>query len=113
MKYLLGVDVGTTSLKAVLFDENTNPVKTVVKDYTLNATDNIVEFPAEQYWVLFSEALDEISKDYDVFALSIDTQCETLIVTDSEGNPLTDAIVWLDNRAVAQAEAMIAEAIKK
>ena len=42
MKYLLGVDVGTTSLKAVLFDENTNPVKTVVKDYTLNATDNIV-----------------------------------------------------------------------
>ena len=55
MKYLLGVDVGTTSLKAVLFDENTNPVKTVVKDYTLNATDNIVEFPAEQYWTLFSD----------------------------------------------------------
>ena len=106
MKYLLGVDVGTTSLKAVLFDENTNPVKTVVKDYTLNATDNIVEFPAEQYFVLFSEALEEISKDYDVFALSIDTQCETLIVTDSEGTPLTDAIVWLDNRAVAQAEAI-------
>ena len=106
MRYLLGVDVGTTSLKAVLFDENTNPVKTVVKDYTLNATDNIVEFPAEQYWTLFSEALEEISKDYDVFALSIDTQCETLIVTDSEGTPLTDAIVWLDNRAVAQAEAI-------
>lgn len=106
MKYLLGVDVGTTSLKAVLFDENTNPVKTIVKDYTLNATDNIVEFPAEAYWVLFSEALEEITKEYDVHALSIDTQGETLIVTDAEGTPLTDAIVWLDNRAVAEADAI-------
>lgn len=106
MKYLLGMDVGTTSLKAVLFDEATNPVKTVVKDYTLNAKNDIVEFPAENYWTICKEALDEISAEYEISALSIDTQGETLIVTDADGNPLTDAIVWLDNRAVAQAEAI-------
>lgn len=106
MKYLLGMDVGTTSLKAVLFDEATNPVKTVVKDYTLNAKNDIVEFPAENYFTICKEALEEISAEYEISALSIDTQGETLIVTDADGNPLTDAIVWLDNRAVAQAEAI-------
>ena len=104
MRYLLGVDVGTSSLKAVLFDEAANPVRTVTKDYTLKVSGSFVEFPAEQYWVLFSEALAEMTADCQITAMSIDTQCETLIVTDAAGNALTDAIVWLDNRAVSQAE---------
>ena len=33
MKYLLGVDVGTTSLKAVLFDENTQKKELEFSDY--------------------------------------------------------------------------------
>ncbi len=104
MKYLLGVDVGTTSLKAVLFDEGMHPVKSVLKEYTLNVSGDFVEFPAEQYWKLFSEALNEMQQEYEIAAMSIDTQCETLIVTDAAGDPLADAIVWLDNRAVAQAD---------
>ena len=104
MRYLLGVDVGTSSLKAVLFDEAANPVRTVTKDYTLKVSGSFVEFPAEQYWVLFSEALAEMTADCQITAMSIDTQCETLIVADAAGNALTDAIVWLDNRAVSQAE---------
>ena len=107
MKYILGADLGTTSLKAVLFDEDATPVKTVVKDYTLNVTGDFIEFPPEQYWELFSEALSEISEEYEITALSIDTQCETMIVTDADGNALTDAIVWLDNRAARQAETII------
>ncbi len=41
-----------------------------------------------------------------VAAISIDTQGETLIVTDGENRPLRPAIVWLDNRADAQAKAI-------
>ncbi len=104
MKYLLGVDVGTTSLKAVLFDEDATPIQTVTKDYTLNVNGDKIEFPPEQYWQLFSEALSELSAGHEITALSIDTQCETMIVTDADGNPLTDAIVWLDNRATLQAD---------
>lgn len=106
MNYLLGIDVGTTSLKAVLFDEHGTTIKTVVKDYTLIVSGDLVEFPAEQYWALLSEALDEISKEYRISAMSIDTQCETMIVTDADGKALTNAIVWLDNRAVRQAETL-------
>lgn len=106
MNYLLGIDVGTTSLKAVLFDEYGTTIKTVVKDYTLIVSGDLVEFPVEQYWMLLSEALDEISKEYRISAMSIDTQCETMIVTDAAGKALTNAIVWLDNRAVRQAETL-------
>jgi len=104
MKYVLGIDVGTTSLKAAVFDEAANCVKTVSRDYTLEVSGDVVEFPAEQYWELVKDALGEITADYPIHAMSIDTQCETLIVTDGDGVPLRKAIVWLDNRAARQAE---------
>ncbi len=104
MKYLLGIDVGTTSLKAAVFDENAVCKKTVTKDYTLSVSGDTVEFDADKYWELASEAIDELSSDFNIYALSIDTQCETMIVTDKDGNPLRKAIVWLDNRAADQAD---------
>ncbi len=104
MKYLLGIDIGTTSLKAAVFDENAKCMKSVTKDYTLEVRDDFVEFPAESYWSLFSEALSELSAEYEISAMSIDTQCETIIVADEKGTPLRKAIVWLDNRATTDAE---------
>ena len=104
MKYLLGMDIGTTSLKAAVFDENANMVKSTVRDYTLEVKGNFVEFPAENYWEMVLDALNELRAEYDIYAMSIDTQCETIIFTDDEGTPLDKAIVWLDNRATAQAE---------
>ena len=104
MKYLLGMDIGTTSLKAVVFDENANPVKSTVRDYTLEVKGDRVEFNAEGYWDMALDALNELRAEYDIYAMSIDTQCETLIVTDENGTPLDKAIVWLDNRATAEAD---------
>ena len=106
MKYLLGIDVGTTSLKAAVFDENAVCVKTVTKDYTLTVNGDFVEFPADEYWRLASEAIREAASEFSIYALAIDTQCETLIVTDEAGAPLRNAIVWLDNRAAKEAEAI-------
>lgn len=104
MKYLLGIDVGTTSLKAAVFDENAVCVKTITKDYTLIVNGDFVEFPADEYWNLVSEAIEEAASEFQIYALAIDTQCETMIVTDQEDQPLRNAIVWLDNRAAGEAE---------
>ena len=100
----LGIDYGTTSVKAVLFDENLNQKKSLSKDYTLKIKNDIVEFEAEKYWVMLEEILSSMRADFKIDALAIDTQCETLILTDEDGNPLIDAIVWLDNRATKEAE---------
>ena len=104
MKYLLGVDVGTTSLKAAVFDEKGNLQKSVTKDYTLIVSGDRVEFPAQEYWNIFQAAYKEVTEGIEISALAVDTQCETMILTDNDGNPLMNAIVWLDNRAAAEAE---------
>ncbi len=103
MRYLLGADIGTTSLKAAVFDEKGNMIKSTTKDYTLICLGDTVEFSAEDYFKLFCEAYDEITEGIEISALSVDTQCETMIVADEEGNPLRNTIVWLDNRAAKQA----------
>ncbi len=103
-KYLLGADIGTTSLKVAVFDENGNMVRSATKDYTLLVSGDEVEFPADDYVRLFKEAYNEVSFDLEISAFSIDTQGETLILTDDSGEPLMNAIVWLDNRATKEAE---------
>ena len=100
----LGIDFGTTSVKAVLFDEKLNEIAQTTEDYAVNASGNIVELPSEKYWSLLQNALETIKKTSEIDALAIDTQCETLILTDENGNPVRDAIVWLDNRATEEAE---------
>ncbi len=104
MRYLVGVDIGTTSLKAALFDETGREIRQATKDYTLLVSGDRVEYPAEGYFTLFCEAYDEIAEGFAVTALAVDTQCETLILADGEGRPLCNAIVWLDNRATGEAE---------
>ncbi len=101
---LLGLDYGTTSLKAALFNEKGEMLHSISYDYTLITDDDFVEFPAEKYYELLVSAIEEMSEKYEISALAIDTQCETLILADSEGNSLCNAIVWLDNRAHKEAD---------
>ncbi len=100
----LGMDYGTTSVKAILFDEGGRELVSVTRDYTVNAAGNTVELPAKKYLELLFEILSEIGAEHKIDCLAIDTQCETLIMTDEHGEPVRDAIVWLDNRATEEAE---------
>ncbi len=101
--YLLGVDIGTTSMKAAVYDETGVEKGSVHLEYTLNSRGDFVEFDPEEYWNMFQKAYNTLSEGIHIDALSIDTQCETLILADETGAPLCDAIVWLDNRATAEA----------
>lgn len=101
---LLGIDFGTTSVKSVMFDEKFNELASTLQDYTLKTQGDRVEFEAEKYFELLVNAINEAKAKAPIDALAIDTQCETLILTDEDGNAVRDAIVWLDNRAVKEAE---------
>lgn len=110
---LLGIDVGTTSLKAAVFDDSLTQLKSITLDYTLDAHGDIAEFNPLDYWALTKQAIDEICSDYKVYSLAIDTQCETIILTDENGTPTRPAIVWIDNRAGKEAEEIENEFGKK
>jgi xylulokinase len=100
----LGVDFGTTSVKSALYNEKLELIASTSEEYTLKTAGDIVEVDAQKYWLLMQNVLENISKKATVDAMAIDTQCETLILCDENGNPLRDAIVWLDNRATEEAE---------
>lgn len=104
----LGIDIGTTSVKTALFGENLDQKISLSADYTLDAHGDVVEFDAEKYWDIVKGEIEKVKKEFSIDALAVDTQCETLILTDENGTPLRPAIVWLDNRAVKEAETIAA-----
>ena len=109
MKYLLGVDLGTTAIKAGLFAENGELIHEATENYDLMyPAPNFVEQTPEVYWKAFCIALKKIvshaNKKEDIVALSLSAQGETIVPIDRNGNPLQNFIVWLDNRAQAEAE---------
>lgn len=112
VKKYLGIDIGTTSMKAAVFDKDGNRLALKNVDYTLDtdATTGFIEFEATKYVDMCKRVIDELTEECgQIDALSIDTQGETLIFTDENGVPLYPAIVWLDNRAVDEAEAIKAK----
>ena len=105
----LGLDIGTTSLKAAVFDGEGKRLAVRAVDYTLNTdpATEYIEFAPERYIEMCRTVIDDLAAELGhIDAISVDTQGETLIVTDEDGNPLYPAIVWLDNRATEEAEAI-------
>lgn len=100
--YLLGIDLGTTAVKSVLFNEKLEELHSRNVEYDIETHDVYAECEAEKYWELVKNELNALDITPD--ALAVDTQCETLILADENGNPTRKAIVWLDNRAAKEAE---------
>ena len=96
----MGIDIGTTSIKTAVFSDRLEMKKCLTADYTLEAgAHGWVEFDAEKYWEIVSSETEKMTSEFKIDALAIDTQCETLILTDENGVSVRKAIVWLDNRA--------------
>lgn len=107
VKKFLGIDIGTTSLKAAVFDTEGNRLGLKSVDYVVDtdAATGYIEFDAMRYIEMCKQVIKELTDECgSIDALSIDTQGETLILTDESGVPLCPAVVWLDNRAVIEAE---------
>ena len=110
MNYYLGLDIGTTGVKAALFDTAGNMLGGGLQEYTLETpAPDIVELPAEVYWQSAQAAIRQAIEQAavapeNIKALSVTGQVETLIMVDESGKELRKAIVWLDNRASEEAK---------
>jgi xylulokinase len=100
----IGIDLGTTSIKAAVFDETGRRLALRSVEYTLDTgTPGFVEFPAGWYVDICRELIDSLAAEYPVAALAVDSQGETLVFADGEGTPLCPAVNWTDIRAVTEA----------
>ncbi|OAB38600.1 hypothetical protein PMSD_06180 [Paenibacillus macquariensis subsp. defensor] len=109
MKYLLTLDVGTTAVKAALFDEHLKPCALVIQEYTLlTPQTDWVELPAEIYWDTAVLCIQQVMAESgvprdEIAAITCTTQGETLIPITQDGQVLHNAIVWMDARAKVEA----------
>jgi xylulokinase len=109
MELLLGIDVGTTSVKAGLFNPDGRCLGIGRQEYQLEtpAADR-AQLDPEIYWQAcrktVREAVAQSGEQPDqVRALAVSSQGETIITLDGKGHAIYPALVWLDNRAVEQA----------
>ena len=105
MKYILALDSGTTSARAIVFDHNGAVRGVGQKEFTQHYPQpGWVEHDALEIWTAqISVAVEAIGKagagPRDVAALGITNQRETTVVWDRKtGEPVGKAIVWQDRR---------------
>ncbi|MEM9546294.1 MAG: glycerol kinase GlpK [Bacteroidota bacterium] len=104
-KFILALDQGTTSSRAILFDENGNIISSAQKEFTQYfPKPGWVEHDPMEIWdtqsTMANEALNSAGVDASaVAAIGITNQRETVVVWDrSSGKPIHNAIVWQDKR---------------
>ncbi len=116
--YFIGVDVGTGSARAGVFDLTGRMVGQASREIEIyRPKADFVEQSSDNIWQAVCNAVRDAVNQADinpiqVKGLGFDATC-SLVVLDKEGNPLTispsgrteqNIIVWMDHRAISQAE---------
>ncbi|HUH99101.1 MAG TPA: FGGY family carbohydrate kinase [Anaerolineales bacterium] len=100
---ILGIDIGTSSAKAILFDLAGNEVTSAGQSYPLLTPQaGWVEQDAEEVWRALVRVLQDIVRQaggYRILSLAIAAQAGSIIPVDLEGNPVYPMITWLDTRS--------------
>lgn len=108
MKYILSIDAGTTSSRAILFDKKGK--QKAISQYEFPQyfpQQSWVEHDAEEIWTTQKKALHELISANDIkvnqiAAIGITNQRETTVIWDRKtGKPVHNAIVWQDRRTAS------------
>ncbi|MEG2652694.1 MAG: FGGY family carbohydrate kinase, partial [Ruthenibacterium sp.] len=108
-QYYLGVDIGTTAIKAALFDGNGHKILHHAQEYDLlKPSAQRVEQKPEVYWETFQTCVKRVMEDSGVDkekvrAFAMDSSAETMVFLDEQMQPLDNFYVWMDNRATEEA----------
>ncbi|MFV8325717.1 gluconokinase [Flavobacterium sp. ZS1P14] len=106
-QFFIGIDIGTTATKAVCFDKTGKVIRQFTQSYPMYhpKPDWSIQKTNE---ILASVLLciEEITKGIQPEFISFSSAMQSIMAIDTTGKPLTDAILWADNRAHALAEAL-------
>lgn len=108
-RYILALDQGTTSSRAVLFDHEGKPCGIAQKEFTQSyPRPGWVEHDPDEIWssqnAVMAEVLSRANLQAgDLAAIGISNQRETIIVWERvTGKPVHPAIVWQDRRTAGR-----------
>ena len=110
MAYVIGVDLGTSGTKTVLFDESGKVIASHTVEYPMYQPKNgyAEQDPADWREAAFTTIRavmqkSGVSKD-DVRAIGLSGQMHGLVMLDKNGSVLRDAIIWCDQRTAEECE---------
>jgi xylulokinase len=118
MRYTLGIDLGTSSLKALLLGEDGVTIGSTARGYAMSMPrPGWAEQDPTHWWEACRDAVQSLlaetgSAGTDCAAIAIGGQMHGTVVLDDGGAPLRPAIIWPDQRATleaAEAEAVLVE----
>lgn len=107
---IISIDLGTSNLKVAAFDLKGQEIGYESIEYKLHSTANgIVENDPEKYWGNLVKILKKLGvslgdRKKEIIAIGTTSQGETIIPININGEPLRNAIVWLDKRSVGEAK---------
>ncbi len=112
MKYYIGVDIGTTSTKAVLYDQNANVINKFQQGYRLyrNQDGMAEQDPEEIVQAVLQMIHDAAGLTHEdgnqLTSVSFSCANQSLILLDQDHQPISRVMTWADTRARRQAEAL-------
>ena len=117
-KYILALDQGTTSSRAILFDDKQNIAAVSQKEFTQLypkegwVEHNPMEIWSSQYAVMMEVVAQSNIRAADLAAIGITNQRETTILWDREtGMPIYNAIVWQCRRTAPIVDGLVAQGL--
>jgi xylulokinase len=110
MAYLLGVDIGTSGTKTVLFDELGNARASDLQEYPLYQPKNgWAEQDPDDWWMATYVSIKNVLaksgvSPEDVKGVGLSGQMHGLVMLDKENKVLRKSIIWCDQRSAAECE---------
>lgn len=113
MEYLIGIDVGTSATKTVLFDRKGNIVASASKEYPLYQPHNGWAEQKPEDWrdavletVASVTAQSRVEKE-EIKGIGISGQMHGLVMLDEAGEVIRPSIIWCDQRTGEEVEEML------
>ena len=106
---LLGLDVGTTTARALVFDLQGHPVAEAYREVAIvHPRPGWAELDAEECWRATIEVIHSVLRQDESFArrllaIGLTGLLHALVPVGAEGTPLSRAMLWLDHRCAPQA----------
>jgi len=118
MTHILAIDQGTTSTRAIVFDEKMNAVASAQEEFPQHFPDSgwVEHDPADLWATTKATCRSAIEKSggAEIAAIGITNQRETTLVWDrNTGKPIYNAIVWQDRRTSALCNALKADGFEE
>ena len=108
MEYLIGIDIGTSGTKTVLFDIEGNVISSKTVEYPVYQPQNgWAEQDPDDWWKATVETLKYVSKDVnpsDIKGLGLSGQMHGLVMLDENNKVIRPSIIWCDQRTAAECE---------